>query len=336
MLYLVTCSNPVLGVFLKIAKALLSLIQIIGPLLAICSLVLLLIKMAHNPEDKKAPKKIFNSCLALALLFFIPLLVTAVLNMVDESTEFGACWNSSGNGFGNAGYINTEEENDRVNIIGNSNYESGVARSTSNRTNTSTPSSNANSSTESNSTSSSTGNGVIGTHTNSKNGIVYNLYNQASDAWKGHNYSSGQTIAQNGCMNTSVAVVSSGFDKSITPVTVFNKYRHSHPRTGISGLTNGAYSCSAGSTSKNNIVNTLSAGNVVVIMVYGKNKGGSSSFTSSQHYMALIDINGSNVFVGNAYSNSSHGKAGWFNIDEVLTSIQTADHCYPSSSVKGY
>ena len=51
--------------------------------------------------------------------------------------------------------------------------------------------------------------------------------------------------------------------------------------------------------------------------------------------MALIDINGSNVFIGNAYSNSTYGKAGWFNIDKVLTSIQTADHCYLSSSVKG-
>ena len=67
----------------------------------------------------------------------------------------------------------------------------------------------------------------------------------------------------------------------------------------------------------------------------GRNKGGSSSFTSSQHYMALIDLNGSNIFVGNAYSNSGHGKAGWFDIDKVLTSVKTADHCYPSSSVKG-
>lgn len=344
MLYLVSCNNAVLGVFFKIAKALLALIQILGPLLAICSLVMTLVKMAQNPEDKKLPKKIFNSCLALCILFFIPLLITVVLNMVDDSTDFGACWKSSSNGFGNAGYINTDNDN-RVNIIGNSKYESGVVGSTNNRSSSSTTSNSTSSSSSSSShsggvsnsssgTSTSTSKGVIGTHVNSKNGIVYNLYNQASDAWKGHNYSSGQTIAQNGCMNTSVAVVSSGYDKSITPVTVFNKYRHSHPRTAISGLTGGAYSCSSGSTSKNNIVNTLSAGNVVVIKVYGKNKGGSSSFTSSQHYMALIDINGSNVFIGNAYSNSTHGKAGWFDIDKVLTSIQTADHCYPSSSVK--
>ena len=334
-MFLVSCNNAVLGVFLKIVKSLLSLIQIIGPILLICSLVMLLVKMAQNPEDKKIPKKIMNSCLALAIIFFVPLLVTVVLNMVDESTDFGACWKSSGSGFGNAGYIEVDDEdNDRVNIIGDSNYESGVANATNNGSSTSSSSTSSSSSSSGTTTSTSSGDGVIGKHTNSINGIVYNLYNQSSDAWKGYYYSSGQTIAQNGCMNTSVAVVSSGYDKSITPVTAFQKYRHSHPRTGISGLTNGAYSCSSGSTSKNNIVNTLSAGNVVVIMVYGKNKGGSSSFTSSQHYMALIDISGSNVFVGNAYSNSTYGKAGWFNIDKVLTSIQSADHCYPSSSVR--
>ena len=37
-------------------------------------------------SDKKATKKIFNSCLALALLFFIPLLVTVTLNMVGTPT----------------------------------------------------------------------------------------------------------------------------------------------------------------------------------------------------------------------------------------------------------
>ena len=48
--------------------------------------------------------------------------------------------------------------------------------------------------------------------------------------------------------------------------------------------------------------------------------------------MALIDLNGSNIFVGNAYSNSGHGKAGWFNADNVLTSVQSADYCTPNKS----
>ena len=58
-------------------------------------------------------------------------------------------------------------------------------------------------------------------------------------------------------MNTSVAVVSSSYYKSITPVTVFTKYRHSHPSSAVPGLTNKAFSCSFGNTNKNDIVEEI-------------------------------------------------------------------------------
>ena len=83
-----------------------------------------------------------------------------------------------------------------------------------------------------------------------------------------------------------------------------------------------------------NIINFLNDGNIVVIKVYGSKKGGSSSFTSSQHYMALLDITDTQIFVGNAYSSSGHGRSAWFGIDEVLTSVDTADYCIPSDSLK--
>ena len=148
MLYLVSCNNAVLAVFFKIAKSLLSLIQIIGPLLSIVSITYLLIKMMQNPEDKKLPKRIFNSCLALGILFFVPLLVTLILNLVDDSTDFGACWKSASGGFGSPSYIKTEDESNRVNVIGDSNYEKGnpssnnVTSGTSNNNNKDDSSSN--------------------------------------------------------------------------------------------------------------------------------------------------------------------------------------------------
>ena len=132
MLFLVSCNNAVLAVFFKIAKSLLGLIQIIGPLLSIASIAYLLIKMMQNPEDKKLPKRIFNSCLALGILFFVPLLVTLILNLVDDSTDFGACWKSASGGFGSPSYIKTEDESNRVNVIGDSNYEKGNPSSSSN------------------------------------------------------------------------------------------------------------------------------------------------------------------------------------------------------------
>ena len=62
---------------------------------------------------------------------------------------------------------------------------------------------------------------------------------------------------------------------------------------GINSLSNGYWSCKSGSASSSSITNALNNGQVVVIKVFGSKKGGSSSFTSSQHYMALIDINSS-------------------------------------------
>lgn len=337
MFFISVCNNAFLGIFLKLVKDGLKLIQILGPLLLIISLTYTFIKLMQRPDDKKLFARIKNSLLSLVIVFFIPTIVIAVLNMVDEASEFGACWKNGGSGgFGDPNYIDVNKDKNKVNIFGDSNYEQGVPGTSNNGSSSNNNSSSGSSSNgNSNNGSSSNSIGVIGTHTNSKNKITFNLYNQASDEWNGYTYSSGETIKQNGCMNTSIAVVSSGYDKSINPVTVFNKYRHSRPKSSIPKLTNNAFSCSSGKTSKSEIVNTLNNGNIVIIMVYGSKKGGNSPFTSSQHYMALIDINGSNVFIGNAYSNSTHGKAGWFNIDKVLTSIQTADYCYPSDSLKG-
>ena len=50
--------------------------------------------------------------------------------------------------------------------------------------------------------------------------------------------------------------------------------------------------------------------------------------------MALLDINDTQIFVGNAYSNSGYGRATWFDIDVLLTSVNTADYCIPTSSLK--
>ena len=50
--------------------------------------------------------------------------------------------------------------------------------------------------------------------------------------------------------------------------------------------------------------------------------------------MALLDITDTQIFVGNAYSSSGHGRSAWFGIDEVLTSVDTADYCIPSDSLK--
>ena len=199
MLYLVACNNAVLAVFFRIAKSLLSLMQIIGPLLAMASLVYLLIKMMQNPEDKKLTKKIFNSCLALVILFFVPLLVTVVLNMVDDSSEFGACWKSASTtgSFSNPGYIDTGDNN-RVNIIGGSQYEKGQANSNNNGSNNNSNSNtNSNINTNNNTNNSSSSNTKPIVNNGGKRVIfigdsrTVQMYSYVANTWKNNSYSTG-------------------------------------------------------------------------------------------------------------------------------------------------
>lgn len=99
-------------------------------------------------------------------------------------------------------------------------------------------------------------------------------------------------------------------------------------------ITNGSYNCAKYDKTvitKDQIKDRLNQGYVGIIQVYGRNKGGKSSFTSVQHYMALIDYSDNEFFVENAYSNSAHGKYGWYNADEVLESYQNITLCSPTN-----
>ena len=91
---LVDCHSAVLGSFLYFTKNILNLIWIIGPILAMISLIINFLKMMRDPEDKKTPKKIQNSFIALAVLFLIPTIVNIVMLMVDDRAEISACWNA--------------------------------------------------------------------------------------------------------------------------------------------------------------------------------------------------------------------------------------------------
>lgn len=172
-------------------------------------------------------------------------------------------------------------------------------------------------------------------HTSSINGIRYLLHNQSDSRWGDIEYPSGKTIAGIGCMITATAVVSSAYDDSITPKTVFDEARHDYPYKGINNLAGDGFSCKqiSATNSKNNILNALSQGKVVVIMVYGKKKGGTSVFTTSQHFMALIDYKDDKIFVGNSYSSAGTGLSGWYDKDLVLTSVKEVNICTPKQTL---
>ena len=119
------CSSPILAVILRVVKNLLALIQIIAPLLLIAGMTYNLIKMMQNPEDKKGLSKVKNSALAAAIIFFIPVLINALMNMLGENYNISLCWGNVSDYYSEASYIRTADKKN-ISIFQNPDeYEKG-------------------------------------------------------------------------------------------------------------------------------------------------------------------------------------------------------------------
>lgn len=136
---LMDCNDVVLGSILTILRNILNIVWILGPLLAIVSLVINITKLVKDPDDKKVPKKIKNSILALILLFFVPTIVNAAMYMLDDKTELSACWAGDiGTINSDAKYIDPHKGNKKKSIFNSrSDYESGDKKSTDDSSGTS-------------------------------------------------------------------------------------------------------------------------------------------------------------------------------------------------------
>lgn len=124
------CNDSLMLGFLSIVKNILLLVQILGPILCIFSLIYTLIKMAQNPDDKKIPKRAKNSVIALALVFFIPTIVNALLGLVSPNTTLGSCWKSAHTVFNSKSeYIDLNKDKNKTGIINDTDsYEKGVSK----------------------------------------------------------------------------------------------------------------------------------------------------------------------------------------------------------------
>ena len=91
---LANCDTVSSLVTMKALKKILSIIQIIGPIVLIVALTFHITQLVMNPDDKKILKKILISILATVIIFFIPLIVNVVMGWMDNATTFSACWNS--------------------------------------------------------------------------------------------------------------------------------------------------------------------------------------------------------------------------------------------------
>jgi len=132
------CSDPALQAVLSVVKRVLSLIQIIGPILSVISLAIHITMLVKNPDDKKRLSKVKNSAIALVALFMVPVIVNAAFGLLDNSTTFSSCWNSSSNiSFGGGSYVSPVEESEKSKFYTNpGDYQNGEKKDTSTGTGT--------------------------------------------------------------------------------------------------------------------------------------------------------------------------------------------------------
>ena len=159
------CSSPALAAIISAFKKMMTLIQIIVPILLMIASAKNVFSLVKNPDDKKLPAKIRNSVIAAALVFFIPMLVNVVMGMVDNSYDISACWNETVyENFKVVEYIDPNGDTSKKTFIPDSkDYEKGkpkpVVPSTNNNNNSNNNSSNSsNSSNPSNNLPSTPGN----------------------------------------------------------------------------------------------------------------------------------------------------------------------------------
>ena len=155
----VSCSSPMLGNILSALRKIMGLIQIIGPLVLLVSIIITMTKLMADPDNKKLPKKLINSIVAAIILFFIPMFVNLVMGILGEDYNISACWNSATPSSTSVTYDSNDNEKKKSVIPKASDYEKGNPTQSSQ----SQSSSNGNSNGSSNG-SSNTGGVDIGAH----------------------------------------------------------------------------------------------------------------------------------------------------------------------------
>ena len=128
LLNVVGCTDPSMATILSAVKKILTLIQIIVPILLIVSSAIHIFKLVQDPEDKKRKKGILNSLIAAVVVFFIPMLIDVVISMVGDDVTFSACWNNANSNIAReVTYIPIEEDRKKSRgfITDPSEYEKG-------------------------------------------------------------------------------------------------------------------------------------------------------------------------------------------------------------------
>ena len=139
------CSSQALASILNILKNILTVIQIIGPILLIISLTVTIVKLMNNPDEKKLKGKIRNEIIAIILLFSVPFIINATMSLLGDNFSVAECWNGVGNFSSKSSYINSNKNKKNSINSNRGDFEKGDERKNNNN-NSSSSSSNGTSS----------------------------------------------------------------------------------------------------------------------------------------------------------------------------------------------
>lgn len=89
-----SCNDAGLASILSVIKKVITMIQIIAPILALVGGVLAATKLMTNPDEKKYKNALINVIIALVMVFLLPVVVNAVMGLLDNSFTISSCWNS--------------------------------------------------------------------------------------------------------------------------------------------------------------------------------------------------------------------------------------------------
>ena len=122
------CNDASLLGILSVVKRVVLLIQIVVPILLIIFGTYSFIKLLQNPDEKKGTKRVINQFIAAGIVFFLPIIVNAVMSLLGEKTNLSSCWNSASDEVTvSTKYEETEKEKRKKIMYDADDYESGIA-----------------------------------------------------------------------------------------------------------------------------------------------------------------------------------------------------------------
>lgn len=123
------CSSPSLGGILSALRNGMNIIGIIVPIILIVMASINIALMLRNPDDKKGLNKVKNQFMAAAIVFFIPMFVNVLMQILGSNTTISDCWNNV-KFSSSTTYYEIDQRNKNTLYSNPDDYEHGVPKET--------------------------------------------------------------------------------------------------------------------------------------------------------------------------------------------------------------